>query len=171
MASFALLHQHPPALLILPILPHDMYRCTVCTILLVLLVLPQDEEDAKKGLYNWFAQSQRLLTLPRLVLGTASFLLIPLLLLGLQKATAIYITVILVTIAAGHYGNAIIGGVIGDFLGATIQVAELAIYLVLLADWSVLGSWDASWPLAVLLGVAVMPVLYSRRIVDFNTPC
>lgn len=30
--------------------------------------------------------------------------------------------VLAVTVAAGYYGNAVIGGVVGDFLGATIQV-------------------------------------------------
>lgn len=57
-----------------------------------------------------------------------------------------------------------------DYLGATIQVAELAAYCALLADWGVLASGSAAaWqPLALLAGVVVLPVLYSRRIVDFN---
>lgn len=54
----------------------------------------------------------------------------------------------------------------GDYLGATIQVAELACYLALCADW---GAAAAGWrPLAVLAAAAALPVLYTRRIVDFK---
>lgn len=70
-----------------------------------------------------FAQSQRLLTLPRLLFSTGTAVLIPLALLGLHKAAIVWVTVVLVTVAAGYYGTAIIGGVVGDYLGATIQVS------------------------------------------------
>jgi cobalamin synthase len=84
----------------------------------------QDEEDAKKGLYNWFAQSQRLLTVPRLVVATATAVLVPMALLGPLQAAVCCLTVAVVTAAAGWYGHAIIGGVVGDYLGATIQVSQ-----------------------------------------------
>jgi len=77
----------------------------------------------------------------------------------------------LITIAAGMYGNAILGGVMGDYLGATICVAELCVYAVLCADWSQLHSWEARTPLLILAVVAVLPILYSRRIVDFKGSC
>lgn len=70
-----------------------------------------------------FAQSQRLLTLPRLLLSTGTAMLIPLAVLGLHKAAVVWVTVLLVTVASGYYGTAIIGGVVGDYLGATIQVS------------------------------------------------
>lgn len=82
----------------------------------------QDDEDAKQGLYNWFAQSQRLLTAPRLLIGTLTAALIPYLALGFDRALIVYAVVLVVTVSAGYYGNLVIGGVIGDFLGATIQV-------------------------------------------------
>lgn len=59
-----------------------------------------------------------------------------------------------------------IGGVVGDFLGATIQVAELACYLVLSADWS--AAKERWQPLAMLAMVAAVPVVYCRRIIDFK---
>eukprot|EP00967_Tisochrysis_lutea_P147229 scaffold279410_cov14-Tisochrysis_lutea.AAC.1 len=62
------------------------------------------------------------------------------------------------------YGNAILGGVMGDYLGATISVAELLVYAVLCAEWSKLDSWEACKPLLVLAGVAALPIMYSRRI-------
>lgn len=69
-----------------------------------------------------FAQSQRLLTLPRLLYSTGTAILIPLAVLGLQRAAIVWATVLLVTVCSGYYGHAIIGGVVGDYLGATIQV-------------------------------------------------
>lgn len=58
----------------------------------------------------------------------------------------------------------------GDFLGATIQVAELAVYLALAADWAPLATGGAAaWrPLALLAAAVAAPVLYSRRIVDWG---
>lgn len=45
----------------------------------------QDEEDAKRGMYNWFAQSQRLLTPIRVLIGTGTLVLVPYLLLPLHE--------------------------------------------------------------------------------------
>lgn len=56
-----------------------------------------------------------------------------------------------------------IGGVVGDYLGATIQVAELAIYMVLAADWGALAS--NRQPFALLALAAAIPVYYTRRII------
>lgn len=51
--------------------------------------------------------------------------------------------------------------------GATIQVAEIAIYLALSANWAALAA-PAGWqPLAVLAAAMVVPLLYTRQIVDF----
>jgi len=134
--------------------------------LIYMLMYIQDEEDAKKGLYNWFAQSQRLLTPPRLIIGTVSAVAVPWIVLEPHQACIIYFSIGMVTIVAAYYGNAIIGGVVGDYLGATIQVAELACYLALSADWKVLNErWE---PLAVLALVAALPVLYCRRIINYN---
>ena len=62
------------------------------------------------------------------------------------------------TIAAGAYGQSVLGGVMGDFLGATICVLELAIYLALAADAS---RFDASAVLRLAL-VASFPQIYGR---------
>jgi hypothetical protein len=52
----------------------------------------------------------------------------------------------------------------------TLQICELMIYLVLLADWRVLVSSPSAWqPIALLFGTATLPIMYSRRIVDFGT--
>ena len=62
------------------------------------------------------------------------------------------------TIAAGAYGQSVLGGVMGDFLGATICVLELAIYLALAADSS---RFDASAFLRLALVVS-FPQAYGR---------
>lgn len=43
------------------------------------------------------------------------------------------------------------------------------IYLALLADWGVLSTGFSAWqPLLLLLATATLPIMYSRRIVDFG---
>ena len=41
---------------------------------------------------------------------------------GSPSLAVLVCAVVVTTVAAGYYGNAVIGGVVGDFLGATIQV-------------------------------------------------
>jgi adenosylcobinamide-GDP ribazoletransferase len=118
----------------------------------------QDVEDAKRGLYNWFAQSQRLLTPWRVAFGTATAVLAPLALLGAHEALLLCATVLAVAVAAAYYADFVLGGVVGDYLGATIQVAELAAYLALLAE----RPADLR-PLAALAAAAAVPVVLARR--------
>jgi hypothetical protein len=50
--------------------------------------------------------------------------------------------------------------------GATIQATEIAVYLALGADWAAVGR--GGWrPLATLFAAMLVPVAWSRRIVDF----
>eukprot|EP00967_Tisochrysis_lutea_P094914 scaffold138143_cov19-Tisochrysis_lutea.AAC.1 len=53
----------------------------------------QDEEDAKRGLYNHFADSKLLLTLPRMLLGTVVAVAVPFYLLSNVQAVAVCLTV------------------------------------------------------------------------------
>ena len=62
------------------------------------------------------------------------------------------------TIAAGAYGQSVLGGVMGDFLGATICVLELAVYLSLAADAS---RFDTSAFLRLAVVVS-LPQVYGR---------
>jgi hypothetical protein len=97
----------------------------------------QDEEDAKGGMYNWFAQSQRLLTPFRMLLATFFTVAAACFLLRWQLAVVVLVVCITITVAAKAYSAQILGGVVGDFLGASIAVAEIAIYLALSIDWQV----------------------------------
>eukprot|EP00983_Pelagomonas_calceolata_P134961 1162110-Pelagomonas_calceolata.AAC.5 len=57
----------------------------------------QDEEDAKRGLYNHFADSKLLLTLPRMLLGTVVAVAVPFYLLSNVQAVAVCLTVVAAT--------------------------------------------------------------------------
>jgi hypothetical protein len=62
--------------------------------------------------------------------------------------------------------DAVIGGVIGDYLGATIQVAELCIYLALVANWH---AFYAQWqPIAALAAASAIPIAWTRRVIDIK---
>ncbi len=127
----------------------------------------QDEQTAKGEMYNWFADSQKLLTIPRLLLGTAVAVAVPWFLLPAEQAWLVYLAVVSVTVGSGYYGNLIIGGVIGDYLGATIQACELVVYLVLTADLAKVSA--DPYPLLVLAGMALLPILTSRPLIDFGS--
>lgn len=96
----------------------------------------QDDEDAKRGMYNWFAQSQRLLTPTRLALATAFTIAAAFALLPALQALVALLLCAAVSVAAQLYGTAMIGGVVGDYLGASIAIAEVLLYLLLVADFS-----------------------------------
>lgn len=118
-------------------------------------------------MYNWFAQSQRLLTMPRVLLATASTVAIPFWLLPQEKALLALGTVLATTALAAQYGNYVLGGVVGDFLGATIQATEVLVYLMLTAD---LEAAKRDWaPFAILAACAALPILNSRPIVDYTS--
>jgi adenosylcobinamide-GDP ribazoletransferase len=94
-----------------------------------------DAEDAKSDYYGWFGRSRELLTLPRLVFALGTAVGVALAVLGpCARAAAVLLAAAASTAFAGWYGRSVIGGVMGDFLGATICATELVIYAVLSAD-------------------------------------
>ena len=80
-------------------------------------------------------------------------------LLPVEAAMRVLAATAVGTIAAGAYGESVLGGVMGDFLGATICVMELSIYLALAADAS---RFDASAFLRLAVVVS-LPQVYGRR--------
>lgn len=113
-----------------------------------------DPNDAKAGIYNWFAESGRLLTNARVAAATLVAAGVPAFLYGgflSREALTIDAVVVAATAVSGFYGNMMIGGVIGDYLGATVIVTELAVLLALGADWG--GAAEAAsglWRAAVV---------------------
>jgi hypothetical protein len=68
-------------------------------------------------MYNWMARSQRLITWRRLALGTVTAVAAPAYVLGAHAALVIWATTLVVTAASIYYCKAIIGGVVGDYIG------------------------------------------------------
>ena len=89
-----------------------------------------DDEDAKGEYYNWFGESRRLLGPWRVVFSSLSAAAVAFAILPPAAATRTLATSAVGTVVAGAYGNSVLGGVMGDFLGASICMIELAIYLV-----------------------------------------
>jgi hypothetical protein len=121
----------------------------------------QDEEDAKRGMYNWFAQCQNLLTSRRMVLASLFTACVAFALLGAAAAAALLFMCCVIAVTARQYSARVIGGVVGDFLGATIAVAEILIYLGLAIDWQV---WQPASLLCFRRDLLVMSCLVVRAI-------
>ena len=94
-----------------------------------------DDEDAKGEYYNWFGESRRLLGLARVAAAFAFAAAVSLAVLPPHEAVRALAVVAVATPLAGFYGQSIIGGVMGDFLGCTICIAEVCIYLALAAEF------------------------------------
>jgi len=115
-----------------------------------------DDADAKGEFYNWFGDSRRLLGPWRVLGAIVSATIIAFGLLPVEAAMRVLAATAVGTIAAGAYGESVLGGVMGDFLGATICVMELSIYLALAADAS---RFDASAFLRLAVVVS-LPQVY-----------
>eukprot|EP00668_Euglena_longa_P036375 GGOE01046755.1.p1 GENE.GGOE01046755.1~~GGOE01046755.1.p1 ORF type:complete len:373 (-),score=70.35 GGOE01046755.1:25-1116(-) len=132
-----------------------------------------DDGDEKGLLYNTFAGCLQagMLTTRRVIAATIFVAVWTALWLPLPHACLCMATACLGALLASKYAYRVLGGVMGDFLGATILVVELALYLVLLCDWSRLlvpgalqcvatfrfedcewGPWPAMGRLLLLLG-------------------
>ena len=70
--------------------------------------------------YNWFGESRRLLGPYRVLFAIASAICIAFAALHVTAALRALSVVGVGTIVAGEYGRGVLGGVMGDFLGATI---------------------------------------------------
>jgi adenosylcobinamide-GDP ribazoletransferase len=130
--------EHPTVAVCRALIAAECSARWTCVVLTRCCHYVTDPNDAKAGIYNWFAESGRLLTNWRVLAATAVSVGVPSLLYGgvfANECLLIYAVVIAATVIAGFYGNMMIGGVIGDFLGATVIVTETAIILALGADW------------------------------------
>ena len=129
-----------------------------------------DDEDAKGEYYNWFGESRRLLGLPRVVLSCGLATALACAAYGVDSlsgggtALRVLVTTAFGTFIAGEYGRSVLGGVMGDFLGAAICVLELAIYLAISIDLTTFGKEDAralGW-LGVVLSAPQIYGVYRR---------
>ena len=80
---------------------------------------------------QWFGDCRRLLGVRRVLLALVTAVAIAYSVLPPEAAARVLIVTGVGTLIAGQYGQSVLGGVMGDFLGATICVLEVAIYLAL----------------------------------------
>ena len=125
-----------------------------------------DDADPKGDYYNWFAETRRLLGLPRVFVALATAAACAYGLLPAEAAERALLAGGVGTVISGLYGKSVLGGVMGDFLGATICMLELAVYLAIAAD---VEHADAS-ALTQLAVVLSLPQFYGvwRRFFDAN---
>ncbi|GBG29382.1 Hypothetical Protein FCC1311_056042 [Hondaea fermentalgiana] len=104
-----------------------------------------DEGDDKGLLYNTFAGCLRagLLSWPRVILASVYALGVGALILPLERLVLIIVVLAIMIVGSGFYARSILGGVIGDYLGAIIMLTEALIYMTLTADLSNLTP--AAW--------------------------
>jgi hypothetical protein len=81
-----------------------------------------------------FGDSKRLLGPFRVAFALLSAVAIAFALLPAGPAGRALAATAIGTLVAGEYGRSVLGGVMGDFLGATICCLELTVYLVLAAE-------------------------------------
>ena len=116
-----------------------------------------DDEDAKGEYYNWFGDSKRLLGLPRVLFALGTAAAISYLTLPLAIAHRVLFVASVGTYVAGAYGRSVLGGVMGDFLGATICMLEVGCLLAMSADFGRADAHAIAW----LVGVVSAPQLYA----------
>ena len=83
---------------------------------------------------DWFGDSRRLLGVWRVLFALSSAAAIAFAVLPTGAALRAITVAALGTATAGEYGRSVLGGVMGDFLGATICMLELAVLLSISAD-------------------------------------
>jgi nicotinate-nucleotide--dimethylbenzimidazole phosphoribosyltransferase len=91
-----------------------------------------DEAGPKYKFYSFMVQAKHLVTWYRVVFATVFSFGLATLLYGASAAAVLVSGVFFLSHTAGEYGEYILGGVMGDFLGATICVTELLVLSLIL---------------------------------------
>lgn len=100
-----------------------------------------DEVGPKSPFYSFMVQAKYLVSWERVAFATLTCFLVASTLYGIQMAAVLILGVLLFAQYAGAYGEYRLGGVMGDYLGATICVTEILILVMILAKDSVMASW------------------------------
>lgn len=155
--SFGACSGQGPAL----VLAHTIGRATAAP-LIYYNAYVVDEDDAKADFYGWFGRSQDLLSFSRVLAATLSAVAVTVVLYGPSILSAVTLIVLTCSIIfASAYARRVLGGVMGDYLGATICLVELTTYCILAADISRLqgvadqSGWDTALQPLVMLAVAI----------------
>ena len=149
-----------PALLV----AHVVARCSAAPLMHYYPYI--DENGPKSAYYSYFTNARLLVTAPRVVATLGMGLSCSVILYG---ADGVYVFAAMLVVArlAGGYGTTILGGVIGDFLGATVCMTELA----LLATLNALPAIKAAGAAAVAGAVRVAAAAHGIGGVSLGAVC
>ncbi len=84
-----------------------------------------DEQGPKYKFYSFFVEAKHLVTWGRVCFALATSFAVACLAYGAAKASVLIGCVVLAVIVSGRYAEYLLGGVMGDYLGATICVTEV----------------------------------------------
>lgn len=91
-----------------------------------------EEAGPKQQYYIFMVQAKHLVSWPRVALAVVTAGTVATLLYGISNASVLLTAVGLVAHASGEYGTSVLGGVMGDYLGATVCVTELVVLAMIL---------------------------------------
>lgn len=91
-----------------------------------------DEQGPKYMFYSFFVEAKHLVTWNRVCFATVTSFLVASLAYGTVKAAILSFGIFIVSLFSGRYAEYLLGGVMGDYLGATICIAEVFILTLLL---------------------------------------
>ena len=103
---------------------HVLCRCTAAPLINICDYI--DEGGPKANYYSWFRKASKMNSIPRVVVALLNGMFISVALYGWHDSCYLFVTLVFSVIFSGLYGQRILGGVMGDFLGATICITELA---------------------------------------------
>lgn len=96
-----------------------------------------DEGGPKFAFYGFMLQAKYLVTWWRVLFAVVTCLSLGFAVVGLSQTLTLMVGMWFVAHFAGRYANYLLGGVMGDYLGATICVSEIAVLTLLLIENSV----------------------------------
>jgi nicotinate-nucleotide--dimethylbenzimidazole phosphoribosyltransferase len=103
-----------------------------------------DETGPKYKFYSFMVQAKHLVSWHRVLFALSISFVISTLLYGLAVATIMIVMVMFAAFVSGSYGEYLLGGVMGDYIGATICVTELLVLTILLAKNEILSNYRDS---------------------------
>ena len=112
-------------------LAHTYARWTACFLIRTNDYV-DDSQGPKTAYYSFMCQAKHLVTWPRVAIATLYTVSIGMWCFdgSWMQALQLLLVVAILSMAAGWYATDLLGGVMGDYLGATICIAEIVVYIV-----------------------------------------
>ena len=112
----------------------NLYRHTLARLTAPLLIKTKpyvDEQGPKYRFYSFFVEAKHLVTWGRVLFAIMTSLSVASLAYGMEKGMILVSSVFVASFFSGRYAEYLLGGVMGDYLGATICVTEVFLLIVL----------------------------------------